>query len=107
MSKFLRKAFPFLALYAAAGLVKIGLDFMADAFEMDTNGALFFFLVWLFEGLCASAIFWNLGSLAKSKFSTLCRIMHILSAWTYVLGVVLTFINIFCPISWLSGVVWR
>ena len=67
MSKFLRKAFPILVFYAAAGLVKIGLYYIADAFGMNTSGALFQLLVATFVGFFLCAICWQLGSLIKTK----------------------------------------
>ena len=98
MSKFLRKIFPLLVFYEAAGLVNIGLHFVADAFGIDTNGALFFFLMWVFGALCVCGIFWNLGCLIQTRLPTLSRFLRILSVGGYFLGLVMTFINIFYPI---------
>ena len=98
MSKFLRKAFPILVFYAAAGLVKIGLYYIADAFGMNTSGALFQLLVATFVGFFLCAICWQLGSLIKTKFPTVGCFLHITAVAVYTLSIILAFINIFHPV---------
>ena len=100
MSRFLRKVFPLLVFYAATGLVMSGLYFVADAFGMDRNGALFLLLVCIFGGFFAAGFVWRLGSLIMPRLLLFGRFCHILAVTVYVFFVVSAFVNIFYPVPW-------